>query len=47
MRYATCTAENGHLRFFADVYQRDEAVRQALFGRWPWLASSLWLRRRE
>ncbi|QKG55263.1 L,D-transpeptidase family protein [Hymenobacter sp. BRD128] len=32
VRYATCTAENGHLRFFADVYQRDEAVRQALFG---------------
>lgn len=30
--YATCTAENGQLRFFADVYGRDKAVRRALFG---------------
>ena len=32
VRYATCTAENGRLRFFADVYHRDETVRRALFG---------------
>ncbi|MBD2722321.1 L,D-transpeptidase family protein [Hymenobacter armeniacus] len=32
IRYATCTAENGRLRFFADVYGRDERVRRALFG---------------
>ncbi|UOQ96502.1 L,D-transpeptidase family protein [Hymenobacter sp. 5317J-9] len=32
IRYATCTAENGRLRFFADVYGRDESVRRALFG---------------
>ena len=32
VRYATCTAENGRLRFFVDSYQRDEAVRRALFS---------------
>ena len=32
VRYATCTGENGRLRFFADVYRRDEAERRALFG---------------
>ena len=32
VRYATCTAENGRFRFFADVYHRDETVRRALFG---------------
>jgi len=32
VRYATCVGEGGRLRFFADVYGRDEAVRQALFG---------------
>ena len=30
--YATCVGEGGRLRFFADVYGRDEALRQALFG---------------
>jgi murein L,D-transpeptidase YcbB/YkuD len=35
VRYATCTAENGQLRFLADVYHRDEALRQALFGLRP------------
>ncbi|TGE24814.1 hypothetical protein E5K00_06315 [Hymenobacter aquaticus] len=32
IRYATCTAENGHLRFLPDIYHRDEAIRRALFG---------------
>ena len=32
VRYATCTAENGHLRFYADVYGRDEVIRRGLFG---------------
>ena len=32
VRYATCTAENGRLRFLPDVYGRDEALRRALFG---------------
>lgn len=32
VRYATCVGEGGRLRFFADVYGRDEALRQALFG---------------
>jgi murein L,D-transpeptidase YcbB/YkuD len=32
VRYATCVGESGQLRFFADVYGRDEALRQALFG---------------
>ena len=35
IRYATCTAENGQLRFLADVYHRDEVLRQALFGLRP------------
>ncbi|MFC6223694.1 L,D-transpeptidase family protein [Hymenobacter artigasi] len=35
VRYATCTAENGQLRFLADVYHRDEPLRQALFGLRP------------
>ncbi|MBD2715539.1 L,D-transpeptidase family protein [Microvirga sp. STR05] len=30
--YATCTAERGRLRFFADIYHRDEVLRRALFG---------------
>ncbi|MDO7852443.1 L,D-transpeptidase family protein [Hymenobacter convexus] len=32
VRYATCVAEGGQLRFFPDVYHRDERVRRALFG---------------
>ena len=32
IRYATCVVENGRLRFFADIYHRDEALRRALFG---------------
>ena len=32
VRYATCTAETGRLCFLADVYHRDEALRQVLFG---------------
>ncbi|AHJ97532.1 L,D-transpeptidase scaffold domain-containing protein [Hymenobacter swuensis] len=32
VRYATCTAEHGHLQFFPDVYRRDEPLRRALFG---------------
>lgn len=32
VRYATCAGENGRLRFFADVYRRDEPLRRALFG---------------
>lgn len=32
VRYATCSADEGRLRFFADVYQRDEVLRRALFG---------------
>jgi murein L,D-transpeptidase YcbB/YkuD len=32
IRYATCTAENGHLRFLSDVYGRDPAIRRGLFG---------------
>lgn len=35
VRYATCVGEGGRLRFFADVYGRDEAVRRALFGAGP------------
>ncbi|MBD2768375.1 L,D-transpeptidase family protein [Hymenobacter sp. BT664] len=31
VRYATCVGEAGHLRFFPDVYGRDEAVRRNLF----------------
>ncbi|WP_162549775.1 L,D-transpeptidase family protein [Hymenobacter nivis] len=32
VRYATCTAEGGHLRFLADPYHRDEVIRRGLFG---------------
>ncbi|QIX63270.1 L,D-transpeptidase family protein [Hymenobacter lutimineralis] len=31
VRYATCVAENGRLRFLPDIYRRDEALRRALF----------------
>lgn len=27
VRYATCTAEGGHLRFLPDIYHRDEVIR--------------------
>lgn len=33
VRYATCAVVAGQLRFYADVYGRDEGVRQQLFGR--------------
>nr|WP_262904554.1 L,D-transpeptidase family protein [Hymenobacter lucidus] len=32
VRYATCIAENGQLRFLPDIYHRDEAIRRALFA---------------
>ncbi|MDJ0366509.1 L,D-transpeptidase family protein [Hymenobacter sp. H14-R3] len=32
IRYATCTAENGRLRFLPDIYGRDAAIRRGLFG---------------
>ena len=32
VRYATCTAENGRLRFLPDIYGRDEVIRRGLFG---------------
>ena len=32
IRYATCTAENGRLRCWPDVYHRDESIRRGLFG---------------
>jgi murein L,D-transpeptidase YcbB/YkuD len=32
VRYATCTAEGGHLRFLPDIYHRDEVIRRGLFG---------------
>ena len=35
VRYATCAVVAGRLRFYADVYGRDEAVRRQLFGRGP------------
>ncbi|WP_210518919.1 L,D-transpeptidase family protein [Hymenobacter terricola] len=35
IRYATCSAEKGRLRFLPDIYQRDEVLRQALFGTLP------------
>ncbi|WP_460615459.1 L,D-transpeptidase scaffold domain-containing protein [Hymenobacter seoulensis] len=35
VRYATCVAENGRLRFLPDVYHRDEAIRRALFAPGP------------
>lgn len=35
VRYATCTAENGRLRCWPDVYGRDAAIRRALFAARP------------
>jgi murein L,D-transpeptidase YcbB/YkuD len=35
VRYATCAVVAGRLRFYADVYGRDERLRQQLFGRGP------------
>ena len=35
VRYATCTAENGRLRFLPDIYGRDEVLRHGLFGPKP------------
>ncbi|WP_310394172.1 L,D-transpeptidase family protein [Hymenobacter sp.] len=35
IRYATCTAVNGRLRCWPDVYHRDEAIRRELFGGGP------------
>jgi len=35
VRYATCTAENGRLRFWPDVYGRDETIRRGLFSPRP------------
>ena len=32
VRYATCTAEGGHLRFLPDLYHRDETIRRGLFS---------------
>lgn len=32
VRYATCTAENGKLRFLSDIYHHDAVLRRALFG---------------
>ncbi|GAA4035404.1 hypothetical protein GCM10022409_20070 [Hymenobacter glaciei] len=31
IRYATVTAENGHLRFFRDIYGQDQVLREALY----------------
>ncbi|OGX87308.1 hypothetical protein BEN49_10745 [Hymenobacter coccineus] len=33
VRYATCAVVAGQLRFYADVYGQDEALRRQLFGR--------------
>ena len=35
VRYATCAVVAGKLRFYADVYGRDETLRQQLFGGRP------------
>ncbi|SNC66517.1 L,D-transpeptidase catalytic domain [Hymenobacter gelipurpurascens] len=32
VRYATCTAEKGQLRFLPDIYHQDAALRRRLFG---------------
>jgi murein L,D-transpeptidase YcbB/YkuD len=32
VRYATCAVVAGQLRFYPDVYQQDEALRQQLYG---------------
>ena len=31
VRYATCTAEKGRLRFYQDIYGQDQALREALY----------------
>lgn len=31
IRYATCTAENGRLRFYQDIYGQDQVLREALY----------------
>ena len=31
IRYATCTAENGRLRFYRDIYGQDQTLREALY----------------
>ena len=31
IRYATCTADNGRLRFYQDIYGQDQALREALY----------------
>jgi L,D-transpeptidase YcbB len=33
IRYATCTTENGRLRFFQDIYGHDQTLREALYCR--------------
>ena len=33
IRYATCTAENGRLRFYRDIYGQDQALREVLYCR--------------
>ena len=33
--YATCAVVAGQLRFYADIYGRDEGMRQQLFGPGP------------
>ena len=33
IRYATCTAENGRLRFFRDIYGQDQVLWEALYCR--------------
>ncbi|MCB2379243.1 L,D-transpeptidase family protein [Hymenobacter sp. BT635] len=33
IRYYTCQADNGRLRFYADIYCQDEPILAALFGR--------------
>ena len=35
VRYATCAVVAGQLRFYPDVYKRDEELRRQLFGRAP------------
>ena len=35
VRYTTCAVVDGRLRFYADVYGRDEALRRQLFGGGP------------
>ena len=33
LRYATCTAENGRVHFYQDIYGQDQALREALYCR--------------